>query len=107
MRSDDPLARKDLVSIEELRGGREVVIDFARPNPMVLAGGLTRQLNVRGGVTQIVRTTNQRGGELEMVTQVFNRHLVAVVTYAPRRSSGGCSPRRSSSWFPSTRAPGR
>lgn len=80
VRSDDPLARKDLVSIEELRG-REVVIDFARPNPMVLAG-LTRQLNARG-VTRIVRTTNQRGGELEMVTQVFNRHLVAVVTYAP------------------------
>ncbi|MCK0173846.1 LysR family transcriptional regulator [Mycolicibacterium sp. F2034L] len=85
VRADDPLAQRDLVSIEELRG-REVAIDFARPNPMVLAG-LTRQLNARG-VTQIVRTTNQRGGELEMVTQVFNRHLVAVVTYAPESFIG-------------------
>ncbi len=30
-----------------------------------------------------MRTTNQLGGELEMATQVFNRQLVAVVTYAP------------------------
>ncbi|WP_422741989.1 LysR family transcriptional regulator [Mycobacterium sp. WMMD1722] len=85
VRADDPLAQQDLVQIEQLRG-REVVIDFARPNPVVLAG-LTRQLNARG-VTQIVRTTNQRGGELEMVTQVFNRHLVAVVTYAPESFIG-------------------
>lgn len=85
VRADDPLAQQDLVHIEELRG-REVAIDFARPNPMVLAG-LTRQLNARG-VTQIVRTTNQRGGELEMVTQVYNRHLVAVVTYAPESFIG-------------------
>jgi hypothetical protein len=34
-------------------------------------------------VTRIVRTTGQLGGELEMATQVFNRHLVALVTYAP------------------------
>ncbi len=80
VRFDDPLAAKDLVAIEELRD-REVVIDIARPNPVVLAG-LTRQLN-RRGVHRIVRTTNQRGGEVEMATQVFNRHLVAVVTYAP------------------------
>jgi DNA-binding transcriptional LysR family regulator len=80
VRFDDPLAAKDLVAIEELRD-REVVIDIARPNPVVLAG-LTRQLN-RRGVHHIVRTTNQRGGEVEMATQVFNRHLVAVVTYAP------------------------
>ena len=32
---------------------------------------------------RIVRTTNQRGGEVEMASQVFNRHLVAVVSYAP------------------------
>lgn len=80
VRFDDPLAAKDLVAIEELRE-REVVIDFARPNPVVLAG-LTRRLNSRG-VHRIVRTTNQRGGELEMATQVFNRHLVALVSYAP------------------------
>ncbi|KUI44568.1 LysR family transcriptional regulator [Mycobacterium sp. GA-1199] len=80
VRFDDPLAAKDLVAIDELRD-REVVIDFARPNPVVLAG-LTRQLNSRG-VHRIVRTTNQRGGELEMATAVFNRHLVALVSYAP------------------------
>ncbi|KUI16076.1 LysR family transcriptional regulator [Mycobacterium lehmannii] len=80
VRFDDPLAAKDLVTIDELRD-REVVIDFARPNPVVLAG-LTRQLNSRG-IHRIVRTTNQRGGELEMATQVFNRHLVALVSYAP------------------------
>ena len=80
VRFDDPLAAKDLVSIEELRD-REVAIDVARPNPVVLAG-LTRALN-RKGVQRIVRTTNQRGGEVEMATQVFNRHLVAVVSYAP------------------------
>ncbi|MCV7301778.1 LysR family transcriptional regulator [Mycobacterium barrassiae] len=80
VRFDDPLAARDLVAIEELCD-REVVIDVARPNPVVLAG-LTRQLN-RRGVHRIVRTTNQRGGEVEMATQVFNRHLVAVVSYAP------------------------
>lgn len=80
VRFDDPLADRDVVAIEELRD-REVAIDFARPNPVVLAG-LTRRLN-RRGVHRIVRTTNRRGGEVEMATQVFNRHLVAVVSYAP------------------------
>ncbi|MGE2837055.1 LysR family transcriptional regulator [Mycobacterium sp. SMC-4] len=80
VRFDDPLADRDVVAIEELRD-REVAIDFARPNPVVLAG-LTRLLNQRG-IHRIVRTTNQRGGEVEMATQVFNRHLVAVVSYAP------------------------
>ena len=80
VRSDDPLAARDLVSIEELRD-RDVAIDFARPNPVVLAG-LTRGLN-RRGIHRIVRTTNARGGEVEMANQVFNRHLVAVVSYAP------------------------
>ncbi|CAN3130102.1 LysR family transcriptional regulator [Mycobacterium sp. smrl_JER01] len=85
VRFDDPLATRKLVAIEELRD-REVAIDFARPNPVVLAG-LTRRLN-RKGVQRIVRTTNQRGGEVEMATQVFNRHLVAVVSYAPESFIG-------------------
>ncbi|ODR20001.1 LysR family transcriptional regulator [Mycolicibacterium porcinum] len=85
VRFDDPLAAKEQVSIEELRD-REVVIDFARPNPVMLAG-LTRALNARG-VTRIVRTTNQFGGELEMAAQVSNRHLVAVVPYAPESLIG-------------------
>ncbi|MGW4097475.1 LysR family transcriptional regulator [Mycobacterium sp. NPDC004974] len=85
VRFDDPLATEDLVSIEELRD-RDVVIDFARPNPVMLAG-LTRALNARG-VTRIVRTTNQFGGELEMAAQVSNRHLVALVPYAPESLIG-------------------
>jgi DNA-binding transcriptional LysR family regulator len=85
VRFDDPLAAADIVTIEQLRD-REVVIDFARPNPLVLAG-LTRRLHARG-INRIVRTTNQLGGELEMATQVFNRQLVAVVTYAPASAIG-------------------
>jgi DNA-binding transcriptional LysR family regulator len=85
VRFDDPLADHDSVTIDALRD-RDVVIDFARPNPVVLAG-LTRGLQARG-VHRIVRTTNQLGGELEMATQVFNRHLVAVVTYAPASAIG-------------------
>jgi DNA-binding transcriptional LysR family regulator len=85
VRFDDPLAAFDTVSVEQLRN-RDVVIDFARPNPVVLAA-LTRQLNARG-VHRIVRTTNQRGGELEMAAQVANRHLVAVLSYAPASGIG-------------------
>ncbi len=58
VRFDDPLAAKDLVSIEE---------------------------------------ANQRGGEVEMATQVFNRHLVAVVSYAPDSFIGKIFSPRSSS----------
>ncbi|SFO93728.1 LysR family transcriptional regulator [Amycolatopsis rubida] len=80
VRADDPLACRDLVRIEELRD-REVVIDFARPNPVILAA-LTRKLASRG-VRNIVRAVSGRGGELEMAAQVFNRRLVALVSYAP------------------------
>lgn len=85
VRFDDPLAAADSITIEALRD-RDVVIDFARPNPVVLAG-LARGLAARG-VTRIVRATKDLGGELEMATQVFNRHLVALVTYAPASAIG-------------------
>lgn len=85
VRFDDPLAGAASVRIEQLRD-RDVVIDFARPNPVVLAG-LARGLASRG-VTRIVRATKDLGGELEMATQVFNRHLVALVTYAPNSAIG-------------------
>ncbi|MGN7779766.1 LysR family transcriptional regulator [Mycolicibacterium sp. 22603] len=85
VRFDDPLAGSDSVRIEQLRD-RDVVIDFARPNPVVLAG-LARGLANRG-ITRIVRATKDLGGELEMATQVFNRHLVALVTYAPNSAIG-------------------
>lgn len=85
VRFDDPLTGSASVRIEQLRD-RDVVIDFARPNPVVLAG-LARGLASRG-VTRIVRATKDLGGELEMATQVFNRHLVALVTYAPNSAIG-------------------
>ncbi|MGE2717934.1 LysR family transcriptional regulator [Mycolicibacterium litorale] len=85
VRFDDPLAAYDTVTVDQLRD-REVVIDFARPNPVVLAA-LTRQLTARG-VHRIVRTTNQRGGELEMAAQVSHRHLVAILSYAPASAIG-------------------
>jgi DNA-binding transcriptional LysR family regulator len=85
VRCDDQLAERDRISIADIRD-RQVVIDFARPNPVVLAA-LTRRLNAHG-VDQIVRVIGSRGGELEMATQVFNRRLVALVMYAPASSIG-------------------
>lgn len=57
VRFDDPLAAFDTVAVEQLRD-REVVIDFARPNPVVLAA-LTRQLNARGPCR---RSSRRRSG---------------------------------------------
>jgi DNA-binding transcriptional LysR family regulator len=81
VRSDDPLAANDLVRIEDLRD-RHVAVDFARPNPVLLAA-LTRRLNEHG-VTNIVHATaTARGSELEMAAQIRNRHLVMMLAYAP------------------------
>jgi DNA-binding transcriptional LysR family regulator len=81
VRSDDPLAARDLVRIEDLRD-RDIAIDFARRNPVILAA-LTRRLNEHG-VTQIVHaTTTARGSEIEMAAQIRNRHLVMLIAYAP------------------------
>lgn len=85
VRFDDPLTANDLIAIEDLRE-RDVVIDFARPNPVVLAQ-MARGLNERG-ITRIVRTVGQLGGELEMASHVFNRYLVALVSYAPASTLG-------------------
>jgi hypothetical protein len=81
VRSDDPLAARELVRIEDLRD-RRVAIDFARPNPVILAA-LTRRLN-QHGVTQLVQaTTTSRGSQIEMAAQVRNRRLVMLIAYAP------------------------
>lgn len=85
IRSDDPLAARDLIAIEELRD-RQVVIDIARPNPVVLAA-ITHALHERG-VSQIVRVVTGHGGEVQMAAQVSNRHLAALVAYAPASSVG-------------------
>jgi DNA-binding transcriptional LysR family regulator len=79
VRGDDPLAASDLVRIEDLRD-RHVAVDFARPNPVLLAA-LTRRLN-QHGVANIVHAT-ARGSEVEMAAQIRNRHLVLMLAYAP------------------------
>jgi hypothetical protein len=81
VRSDDPLAERETIHIEDLRD-REVVIDFARPNPALLAD-VTRRLRERG-VTRIVHATaTTRGSEIEMAAQARNRRLVVMLAYAP------------------------
>jgi DNA-binding transcriptional LysR family regulator len=81
VRSDDPLAARDMVRIEDLRD-RQVAIDFARPNPAVLAS-VTRRLKQRG-ITQIVHATaGTRGSEIELAARARNQHLVVLMAYAP------------------------
>ena len=79
VRGDDPLAASDLVRIEDLRD-RHVAVDFARPNPVLLAD-LTRRLS-QHGVTNVVHAT-AGGSEVEMAAQIRNRHLVLMLAYAP------------------------
>lgn len=81
VRSDDPLAARDVIRIDDLRD-RQVAIDIARANPVILAS-VTRQL-ARHGITQIVQATaTARGSELEMAAQVRSRHLVMLLAYTP------------------------
>lgn len=86
VRSDDPLAAKDLVTIDDLRD-REVAVDFAAANPAILAN-VTRRLAARG-VTKVVQASpTGRGSEVEAAAQVRSRHLVAMIAYAPASSLG-------------------
>jgi DNA-binding transcriptional LysR family regulator len=81
VRSDDPLAERDTVAIEDLRE-RQVAVDIARPNPAIL-GGLTRRLKAHG-VTRIVQASATGGGsEIETAAQVRNKHLVMLLGYTP------------------------
>jgi DNA-binding transcriptional LysR family regulator len=86
VRSDDPLAARDLVSIDDLRD-RQIAVDIARANPVVHAA-LARRLQAQG-VTQIVQATaTDRGSDLEIAAQVRSRHLVVMVAYAPNSFLG-------------------
>jgi DNA-binding transcriptional LysR family regulator len=81
VRSDDPLAARDIVRIEDL-GDRQVAVDIARPNPIILSS-LTRRLSEHG-VTRIVHATaSAHSSEIEMATQIRRRRLVMLVAYAP------------------------
>jgi DNA-binding transcriptional LysR family regulator len=86
VRSDDPLAARETIAIEDLRD-RQVAVDIARANPVALST-LTSRLT-RHGVTQIVQaTTSGRGSEIELAAQVRSKRLVLLVAYAPDSSLG-------------------
>jgi DNA-binding transcriptional LysR family regulator len=86
VRSDDPLAAKDLVTIDDLRD-REVAVDFAGANPAILAN-LTRRLTGRG-ITKLVHASpTGSGSEVETAAQVRSRHLVVMIAFAPTSSIG-------------------
>ncbi|PPJ26588.1 LysR family transcriptional regulator [Nocardia nova] len=86
VRTDDPLALRDAVTIEDLRD-RQVAVDVASANPLAMST-LVRRLNARG-VTQIVRAASgERGSEVELAAQVRSKRLVLLVAYAPDSSFG-------------------
>lgn len=85
VRGDDPLAGRESVRLEELRD-RQVVIDFARANPTILAEQAEKL--AAHNVTRIVHAATGRGGEVEMAAQVYNRRLVAMIAYEPDSSLG-------------------
>jgi DNA-binding transcriptional LysR family regulator len=81
VRSDDPLAGRDSIAIEELRD-REVATDFVRPNPALLAG-LIHRLKA-AGITKIVQASANGGGsEIEAAVQVRKKRLVMLLGYTP------------------------
>lgn len=80
VRSDDPLAKRETIDIEEL-ADREVLVDFARPNPQLLAW-MVRNLESHG-VTRIVHQPSSRTSEVEMANHAFNRSLPVLIAYAP------------------------
>jgi DNA-binding transcriptional LysR family regulator len=77
VRSDDPLATRASVAIEDLHD-RDVAVDLSGPNP-TLQAGLIRRLKARG-VSRVV-TASARGSEIEVATQARTRHLAVLVAY--------------------------
>ena len=76
VRSDDPIASRQSIAIEELRD-REIVVDFARANPTVLAA-TTRRL-IERGIARIAPVSDPRSSEIEIAAQIHSRRLVALV----------------------------
>ncbi|GAA4663429.1 LysR family transcriptional regulator [Gordonia humi] len=85
VRSDDPLAGRAAVTIDDLRD-REVAVDIARANQFAL-DSLTRRLRSLG-IHNIVEAAHSRGSEIELAAQVRRRRLVLMVAYAPDSSFG-------------------
>jgi DNA-binding transcriptional LysR family regulator len=80
VRADDPIAQHDQIRIEEL-ADREILIDYSRPNPQLLAHA-SRRLNELG-LTKLVHSVTTRSSELEMANHAYNQHLAVLVSYAP------------------------
>jgi DNA-binding transcriptional LysR family regulator len=85
VRNDDPLAVRDVVTIDDLKD-REVAVDIARANPIAMAA-LIRRLNSRG-VDRVVEAAGSRGSEIELAAQVRSKRLVLLIAYAPDSSLG-------------------
>lgn len=85
VRNDDPLAAREVVTIDDLRD-RDVAVDIARANPIAMAA-LTRRL-AAGGVDRIVEAAGSRGSEIELAAQVRSKRLVLLIAYAPNSSLG-------------------
>ncbi len=80
VRADDPIAQRDEIRIEEL-ADRELLIDYSRPNPQLLAY-VSRRLNALG-LTKLVHSVTNRSSELEMANHAYNQRLAVLVSYAP------------------------
>jgi DNA-binding transcriptional LysR family regulator len=86
MRGDDPLAAQSVLTVDDLRD-RQIVLDFARPNPTLLAYARTNLVKL--GLTNIVQASaTNRGSEVEIAAQVKRRGLIAFVSDQPGSTLG-------------------
>lgn len=86
VRSDDPLAGRSSVTIEDLKD-REVAVDLAAPNPVVQES-VVRRLKAKGVERVVAASVTGRGSEIEVVTQARARRLVVLLAYAPETAIG-------------------
>lgn len=85
VRADDPLAGQQTVRIEHVKD-REILVDFARPNPELLAWTI-RQLTA-AGLTRLVHSPTTTGGELELANHAYAHGLAVMLPYAPESFVG-------------------
>lgn len=86
VRADDPLAEHEVIDISDL-ADRELVIDFSRRNPLLLAQ-MARRLRALG-VTRFAHTPTDRSSELELANYAYNRRLaVLLLAYEPNSLIG-------------------
>ncbi|WP_460775766.1 LysR family transcriptional regulator [Microbacterium sp. GXF7504] len=80
VRADDPLAQLAAIRVEDVRD-RDILVDFARPNPQLLAWTI-RRLNAVG-LTRLVHSVTAKGGELELANYAYAHGTPVVLPYAP------------------------